>query len=45
MGILGEPVGTIILAFLIFGESIVLQQWLGMLCILGGLWIYFSKKK
>ena len=44
MGILGEPVGTIILAFLIFGESIVLQQSLGMICILGGLWIYFSKK-
>jgi drug/metabolite transporter (DMT)-like permease len=41
MGILGEPVGTIILAFLIFGERIVLQQGLGMLCILGGLWIYF----
>lgn len=45
MGILGEPVGTIILAFLIFGERIVLQQGLGMLCILGGLWIYFSKKQ
>ena len=45
MGILGEPVGTIILAFLIFGERIVLQQGLGMLCILGGLWIYFSFSK
>ena len=45
MGILGEPVGTIILAFLLFGERIVLQQGLGMLCILGGLWIYFSKKQ
>jgi drug/metabolite transporter (DMT)-like permease len=45
MGILGEPVGTIILAFLLFGERIVLQQGLGMLCILGGLWIYFSKKR
>ena len=45
MGILGEPVGTIVLAFLIFGERIVLQQGLGMLCILGGLWIYFSNKK
>ena len=44
MGILGEPVGTIILAFLIFGEGIVLQQGLGMFCILGGLWIYFSRK-
>ena len=45
MGILGEPVGTIILAYLIFGESIVLQQGLGMLFILSGLWVYFSKKK
>ena len=45
MGILGEPVGTIILAFFLFGETIVLQQGLGMLCILGGLWIYFSKKQ
>jgi len=45
MGILGEPVGTIILAFLLFGEGIVLQQGLGMFCILGGLWIYFSKKR
>jgi drug/metabolite transporter (DMT)-like permease len=45
MGILGEPVGTIILAFLLFGEGIVLQQGVGMLCILGGLWIYFSKKR
>ena len=35
MGILGEPVGTILLAFLIFGERIVL----------GGLWIYFGKKR
>lgn len=45
MGILGEPVGTIILAFLIFGENITLQQGLGMLFILGGLWIYFRKKQ
>ena len=45
MGILGEPVGTIMLAFLLFGEGIVLQQGLGMFCILVGLWIYFSKKR
>lgn len=45
MGILGEPVGTVALAFLFFGEGIVLQQGLGMLCILGGLWIYFSGKQ
>ena len=45
MGILGEPVGTIILAFVIFGESITLQQTAGMLLILGGLWLFFSRKK
>lgn len=45
MGILGEPVGTIILAFFIFGESITLQQAAGMLLILGGLWLFFSRKK
>ena len=44
MGILGEPVGTILLAFIIFGENILLQQGIGMLCILGGLWIFFRKK-
>ena len=44
MGILGEPVGTILLAFVIFGEKIILQQGIGMLCILGGLWIFFRKK-
>lgn len=45
MGILGEPVGTIILAFFIFGESITLQQAAGMLLILGGLWLFFSRKE
>ena len=45
MGILGEPVGTILLAFFIFGESITLQQAAGMLLILGGLWLFFSRKK
>lgn len=45
MGILGEPVGTILLAFLIFGEGIALQQGIGMAFILGGLWLYFSKRK
>ena len=45
MGILGEPVGTIILAFFIFGESITLQQTAGMLLILGGLWLFFSRKE
>lgn len=45
MGILGEPVGTIVLAFLIFGESISLQQGIGMVFILGGVWLFFSKRK
>lgn len=45
MGILGEPVGTIILAFFIFDESIMLQQGIGMLLILGGLWLFFSRKR
>ena len=45
MGILGEPVGTIVLAFLIFGESISLQQGIGMVFILGGLWLFFSIRK
>jgi len=45
MGILGEPVGTVILAFLIFGEGIGLQQGVGMAFILGGLWIFFHKRE
>lgn len=45
MGILGEPVGTIILAFLIFGEGIAVQQAAGMAFILGGLWLFFSKRR
>jgi len=44
MGILGEPVGTILLAFIIFGESILPQQGIGMFCILSGLWIFFRRK-
>lgn len=44
MGILGEPVGTILLAFVLFGERIVLQQGIGMLCILAGLWLFFGRK-
>ena len=40
-GILGEPVGTIILAFFILGETISLRQFVGILLIMGGLGIYF----
>lgn len=40
-GILGEPVGTIILAFFILGEVISMRQFLGIFLIMGGLGIYF----
>lgn len=41
MSILGEPVGTCILAFFILNESINLRQGAGMLIILCGLGLYF----
>lgn len=41
MGILGEPVGTCVLAFFILGERIAPQQFLGILVILAGLSVYF----
>ena len=41
MGILGEPVGTCILAFFILKERIAAQQFLGILVILAGLSVYF----
>lgn len=41
MSILGEPVGTCILAFLILKERITMQQLLGIVVILGGLSLYF----
>lgn len=41
MSILGEPVGTCILAFLILHERITTQQLLGITVILGGLSLYF----
>ncbi|MDO4178655.1 MAG: DMT family transporter [Phascolarctobacterium sp.] len=40
-GILGEPVGTIILAFFILGETISLRQFAGILLIMGGLGLFF----
>lgn len=39
MSILGEPVGTVILAMIILKEGITLQQLIGMVLILSGLWI------
>jgi len=41
MSILGEPVGTCILACCIFGDVVSLQQFLGICVILTGLAIYF----
>ena len=40
-GILGEPVGTIILAFFILGEVISMRQFAGIFLIMGGLGLYF----
>jgi drug/metabolite transporter (DMT)-like permease len=44
-GILGEPIGTIILAWIIFGEGVTLKQAIGMALILGGLQLYFLRRK
>ena len=41
MSILGEPVGTCILAYFFLHESMSAQQLLGITTILGGLILYF----
>ena len=41
MSILGEPVGTCILAYLFLHESISVRQLLGIVTIIGGLSVYF----
>ena len=41
MSILGEPVGTCILAYLFLHESISARQLLGIVTIIGGLSVYF----
>ena len=41
MSILGEPIGTCILAYLFLHESISLRQLLGIVTIIGGLSVYF----
>lgn len=41
MGILGEPIGTCILAYLILGESMVRQQFIGIAVIMVGMGIFF----
>lgn len=48
MAILGEPIGTCILAYLIFHEGIALQQFIGILIIMAGMGVFFfwpSRKK
>lgn len=41
MGILGEPVGTCVLAFLILKETIAPRQFTGIIIIMAGLSVYF----
>ncbi len=45
MSILGEPVGTCILAYFILSERISLQQGIGMIIIMAGLSLYFLTPK
>lgn len=49
MSILGEPIGTCILAGLILGESVALQQLMGIVVIMAGMIVFFflpgSKKR
>lgn len=45
MSILGEPVGTCVLAYLFLHETISVQQLIGIVVIIGGLGIYFALPK
>lgn len=45
MAILGEPIGTCILAYFILHEAITMQQFIGMVVIMLGMTVYFYKKK
>lgn len=45
MSILGEPIGTCILAFFILGEGISGQQGLGILVMMAGLGLFFFSPK
>ncbi|MGN7471048.1 DMT family transporter [Brevibacillus sp. SAFN-007a] len=40
MGILGEPIGTAILAYFILGEVVTVPQWVGGLIIIGGIYLF-----
>ncbi|MCO7126841.1 DMT family transporter [Sporolactobacillus shoreicorticis] len=43
MSIVGEPIGTCVLAYLILGQGVTLQQSIGILVILTGITIFLSK--
>lgn len=43
MSILGEPIGTCILAYLLLGEGILMQQFVGIAVIMLGMTIFFSR--
>lgn len=45
MSILGEPVGTCILAYFIFGNVITVQQFVGSLIILFGIFLFLKYNK
>ncbi|WP_139491691.1 DMT family transporter [Brevibacillus dissolubilis] len=45
MGILGEPIGTAILAYLIFGELVTVPQWIGGAVILFGIYLFIRYNK
>lgn len=45
MSILGEPIGTILLAWLIFQETVSLQQFLGIAVIMAGMFLFFHRPK
>lgn len=45
MSILGEPIGTCVLAYFILNETISLQQFVGITVIIAGLGIFFTSNK
>ena len=45
MGILAEPIGTCILAWIFLGETLSSQLAVGIVLILGGLWLFFTGTK
>lgn len=45
MSILGEPIGTCILAYFIFGDKITIQQFIGSVIILLGIFLFLTYNK